>query len=205
MTDLEHKDNVRNREDSSAQGSQCENLTHSFLFSSGFISVDDLGRVLVLSVPQFRKKEVLLSSTYHLKQDSAYIDISINVCKDTTGQVTDVSASPIRSKQDDKEFVSNLNNCNASGEKTLAGCILDSPISKPKSNGGESIGNSPQDRAPMVFADGNNDDPIEVEFSPRLTNFIKSGIVPESPVIGSGMYPLLLNACPLNSYTNSYI
>ncbi|CDP18879.1 unnamed protein product [Coffea canephora] len=184
LASLEPKEDLRTREDSYAlgsQGSQCKNLVHSFLFSSGLISVDDLGTVQVLSVSQFPVKEVLLSKImttsraapfYHLKQNIACIDAS----------------TYIRSSQDDKDCAFKLNSCNASGEKTLGEIILETPIPKPMSDGGESINNSPEDRAPMLFAAEANDDPMDVEFSPRLTNFMESGIVPESPISSSGMY-----------------
>ncbi|XP_027150235.1 DEAD-box ATP-dependent RNA helicase FANCM [Coffea eugenioides] len=199
LASLEPKEDLRTREDSYAlgsQGSQCKNLVHSFLFSSGLISVDDLGTVQVLSVSQFPVKEVLLSKImttgraapfYHLKQNIACIDASTDVCEERVGNAKDDSMSQIRSSQDDKDCAFKLNSCNASGEKTLGEIILETPIPKPMSDGGESINNSPEDRAPMLFAAEANDDPMDVEFSPRLTNFMESGIVPESPISSSGM------------------
>ncbi|KAL3503905.1 hypothetical protein ACH5RR_033746 [Cinchona calisaya] len=186
-TDVKPIENARTKEEPYMENSQRENWTHSFLFGSEFVSVDDLGRVLVLSVPPFPVKEFSHSKRMSVSRATLLCNMKQDsICFHMTGQVQDVSASRIRSSQDDKDFASKLNSCNASGEKTLVEGVLETPYSKPKSNG-VTICSSPQDREPLLLADEANDDPREVEFSPRLTNFMECGIVPESPISSSGL------------------
>lgn len=133
---------------------------HTFLFASEFVSVDDVGNVLVLSLPQLP----LDSSTKQTEASNM--------------------ASPyylIREYKDHAEIpLQPKDNPSAENEKNF--------------NMAEEIPNTPdssrmQNELDISDQDHELDnDENDSELSPRLTNFIKSGVVPESPINDSGLY-----------------
>ncbi|XP_059630912.1 DEAD-box ATP-dependent RNA helicase FANCM [Cornus florida] len=180
--------------------------THSYLFGSDFVSVDALGRVLVVSVPLLPLKEdsdsncTTASSTAllnYLKENSFHLKASPGNCKENTMQVKAV-CDPIASTHTICMEFENLPTsrfCNPGSqlEKLLdvTEGILVTPISKGNiSNEGDSTGETPNvtvNKTPMLLADESDIDFGELELSPRLTSFIKSGVVPESPVHEAGI------------------
>ncbi|XP_057793601.1 DEAD-box ATP-dependent RNA helicase FANCM isoform X2 [Salvia miltiorrhiza] len=140
---------------------------HTFLFASEFVSVDGVGNVLVLSLPQLplgsssKRTEVSnVASPYHLMQDyKGHAEIPLQP----------MDNHPLHPRPLDEtvhEF--SLSNPSAEDEKKfdMAEEILQSPVSSRMQN----------------ETDISDQDLIDIELSPRLTNFIKSGVVPESPI-----------------------
>lgn len=111
---------------------------HTFIFDSEFVSIDNAGNVLVLSLPQLPLKSI---SQRHEGSNMASAYHSIDNYKDHEENLVE--------GQDD--------------------------ASHPRSQEVEN-------------AHKLSTDFIDIDLSPRLTNFIKSGIVPESPVHNSGSY-----------------
>ncbi|XP_073275949.1 DEAD-box ATP-dependent RNA helicase FANCM isoform X2 [Primulina huaijiensis] len=128
---------------------------HTPLFGADSISVDDLGNVPVLSLPQFPLQ-------CHLKSRNSINVSSVNKLMDNSenreenmqakGKLSPGSTSPRGTSRKSKEM-------DLSGE---AHKIVYSMI-------------------PVVEAESSNEF-RDSDLSPRLTNFIKSGIVPESPL-----------------------
>ncbi|KAL2520154.1 DEAD/DEAH box RNA helicase family protein [Forsythia ovata] len=147
---------------------------HSFLFDSEFVSVDDLGRVLVLSLSQLplvsHSKSTIggnMEFVSNLMQDSSVFEASTKDIKENTMQVKGIFTSQTRSTETENSLPSSRK----SNEK-------DSYDKDPKVE---------QNTISMALDDERNDDLIDFELSPRLTNFIKSGVVPESPISDSGI------------------
>lgn len=158
---------------------------HTFLFASEFVSVDSVGNVLVLSLPQLpldsssKQTEVSdMASPYHLMQD--YTDH------------TEIPLQPI-DNHSLEETVHEFSICDhgAENEKKfeVAEEILHSPVSSRMQN----------------EMDISDQDLIDVELSPRLTNLIKSGVVPESPINYSGWYIQKLFLLQHSLYTRTII
>ncbi|GFY96862.1 DEAD/DEAH box RNA helicase family protein [Actinidia rufa] len=165
---------------------------HSYLFGSDFASVDSLGRVLILSVPLIpinkvsRSKcasvsnRVLLLADYkemnvRTKYFSDQTDSSRTGCKENKSVLTSESC------YSDAQPENKLDE----GEK-----ILLTPVSKVNlSNEGESIVETPcENKTEVLLVDDSTNDLRDVELSPRLSDFIKSGVVPESPIDYTGWY-----------------
>ncbi|XP_073052699.1 DEAD-box ATP-dependent RNA helicase FANCM isoform X1 [Primulina eburnea] len=125
------------------------------LFGSESISVDDLGNVLVLSLPQFPLQS-------HLKSKNSIGVSSVNKLMDNSenrekkmqaiGKLSPGSRSPRCTSRKSEEM-------DLSGEAHKVVCSM----------------------IPVVEAESSNEF-RDSDLSPRLTNFIKSGIVPESPL-----------------------
>lgn len=142
--------------------------THSYLFGSDFVSVDALGRVLVVSVPLLPLVKISRSKCTH---DSS------REYKEKNVPVEDVSVTRAITNENEQNGV----------ERTLQASVSNGNIS----NGGDKISeplDDAENRPPLLVADESNDDFRDVELSPRLTNFIKSGVVPESPIGNTGQY-----------------
>ncbi|CAK9162500.1 unnamed protein product [Ilex paraguariensis] len=172
---------------------------HSYLFGSDFVSVDAIGRVLIVSVPLVPLKEFCdskgtsASSTLLLgclKQDSFHSRALPEKCKETTMGGNYVSTSQERTETKNLP-TPGLCNPGAQQEETLAGAerIIQTPVpqgnlpSEGDSNGG--MPNVVENKSTMLLAEEVSNDFRDIELSPRLTNFIKSGIVPESPIVDS--------------------
>lgn len=130
---------------------------HTFLFASEFVSVDDVGNVLVLSLPLLP----LGSSTRRTE--------------------TSNMASPMQEYKDHAESpLQPIDNPSGENEKNsyMADEIPHTPVSSRM-----------QDEMDIANQDHELDNDVnDSELSPRLTSFIKSGVVPESPINDSGLY-----------------
>ncbi|KAI3464359.1 hypothetical protein Pfo_021022 [Paulownia fortunei] len=166
---------------------------HALLFGSEFVSVDDVGNVLVLSLPQLPLEsnskcivDSSMASVYQLMQDSEDHE-------ENTVQARGNPSSHSRSPEVENLLESSLCNPDKQKGKLLSGAeeILHTPVSSrmPKETdiSGED-NNVVLDRTLMPLPDESNNDFRDSDLSPRLTNFIKSGIVPESPVNNSGTW-----------------
>ncbi|KAM3729495.1 hypothetical protein ACB098_12G016800 [Castanea mollissima] len=172
---------------------------HSYLFGSDYVSVDAFGKVLILSVPLLPFKVVSHAKcttassdklSNYLKQDSYYLRTSTEDKKELTMQATAVGEITSLTRCIENETLPKSGLCDADvqQEKKLDGIedIPETPILKGNpSNEGDSGGEMPdatEIKAPLLVDDECGNDFIDVELSPRLTNLIKSGIVPESPI-----------------------
>ncbi|KAI9201492.1 hypothetical protein LWI28_024242 [Acer negundo] len=185
---------------------------HSYLFGSDFVSVDALGNVVMVSLPALPFKELshskCLSATNtlllnHMKLDSFHLKASDGNCNELTIQakaIAEVTTSQTTCINNDALPISRLFE---SEEKRLDGFekILETPIVNRKQlNEGDDISSETLDVVDIKeiteIADEYNDVLSDTDLSPRLTNLIKSGVVPESPINESG----LLNNDKINEF-----
>lgn len=158
-------------------------VAHSFLFDSEFVSVDDRGRVLVLSLSQLPLislskstigsnmefvSNLMQDSSGNLMQDSSGFEASTKDFKEKTVQAKGTSTSQTRST----EVENSLSSSRKSNEKDSYD--KDAKVER--------------NRISMDIDDEENNDLRDFELSPRLTNFIKSGVVPESPISDSSLF-----------------
>ncbi|XP_042062897.1 DEAD-box ATP-dependent RNA helicase FANCM [Salvia splendens] len=137
---------------------------HTFLFASEFVSVDSVGNVLVLSLPQVP----LDSSSKRMEsRNMASLDHSMHECV----ECAEIPLQPIDNQTVHEFSVGDLFSEDAK-KFDEAEEILHSPVSSRMQN----------------EMDISDQDLIDVYLSPRLTNLIKSGVVPESPINDSGTW-----------------
>ncbi|KAL3845636.1 hypothetical protein ACJIZ3_003039 [Penstemon smallii] len=147
---------------------------HMLLFDSEFVSVDDFGNVLVLSLPQLP------------------LDSHSKCVHDNTLLAKGNPSSQSGCTEGENSLESRLRNSGAEkGELlSLPEKIFQSPVSTKKSKDKRISGedrNVEYDTTLMQLDDESSDELKDSELSPRLTNFIKSGIVPESPINNAGI------------------
>ncbi|XP_018841125.2 DEAD-box ATP-dependent RNA helicase FANCM isoform X2 [Juglans regia] len=176
---------------------------HSYLFGSDYVSVDAFGKVLILDVPLLPLKEgphskyTTASSTVSLnssKQDFCHLQTSAEDKKELTMQATYVGEiTPVnRCIKDETLPTSGLFDSDVKQETTLDG--VDNIPETPSLNGnffgeGDSDGGTPDVEiinGPLLLADECRNTFRDIELSPRLTNLIKCGVVPESPIHDKG-------------------
>lgn len=167
---------------------------HSYLFGSDFVSVDALGKVQIIFVPFLPLKESSTSkyastgSSMLLNCKQEYPHFKVSMLVDLT------ASSQTRCRKSENDLISKL--CNSDG---LQGTLLDgvrrnpyTPNSKIKwSNEGKILDWSPnvlENKSSIRLVNDLSNDFRDTELSPRLTNLIKSGVVPESPLSDGGMY-----------------
>ncbi|GMJ11668.1 Fanconi anemia complementation group M [Hibiscus trionum] len=151
---------------------------HSCLFDSDFVSVDALGKVLIISVPSLYFEDVM-----HSKRASTITKELINTSKQDTNCVktsdeitrteTVLNITSYQKKSIEVDILSTPGFCETDSDKER---ML---------NGVEKIPETPDDTCEM--ADEANIDLRDIELSPRLTNFIETGVVPESPITDRGL------------------
>ncbi|KAL0314141.1 UNVERIFIED_CONTAM: DEAD-box ATP-dependent RNA helicase FANCM [Sesamum angustifolium] len=168
---------------------------HTFLFASEFVSVDDNGNVLVLSLPQLPVE----SNSKHIDGSSmasvCHLMLESEDHEEDTVQAKDNSSLHLRSPEVQILVDARLCNPDMQNGKLLSGAeeILYTPVSGRMPKEMDLYGEDPNivhDRKLMPSADESSKDFEDSELSPRLTNLIKSGIVPESPLLQEhGMVP----------------
>lgn len=166
---------------------------HGFLFDSEFVSVDDRGRVIVSSVAQLSLKEILVSKftstrlfeKFNLpEKDPLHGKVSANELEENTDGVKGVSSTQTVTTEKFNLEESRICVSNAKQQHIIDTCGRNSGSTdhkvKPK---GKSIGENleVQIQGTPIGADEPDKTFVDVELSPRLTNFINSGFVPESP------------------------
>ncbi|KAL0326353.1 UNVERIFIED_CONTAM: DEAD-box ATP-dependent RNA helicase FANCM [Sesamum radiatum] len=166
---------------------------HTFLFASEFVSVDDNGNVLVLSLPQLPVE----SNSKHIDGSSmasvCHLMLESEDHEENTVQAKDNPSLHLRSPEVQILVDARLCNPDMQNGKLLSGAeeILYTPVSGRMPKKMDLYGEDPNivhDRKLMPSADESSKDFEDSELSPRLTNLIKSGIVPESPVNDSGTW-----------------
>ncbi|KAK3229964.1 hypothetical protein Dsin_001845 [Dipteronia sinensis] len=187
---------------------------HSYLFCSDFVSVDALGNVLIVSLPALPFKEfshskcLRASNTLllnHMKQDSFNLKTSDGNCNELTMQakaIAEVTTSQTTCINNGALPISKLFESDEQEDKRLDDFekILETPIVNRKQLNEGDISSETLDVVEIKeltqLADEYNDVLSDTDLSPRLTNLIKSGVVPESPINGSG----LLNNDEINEF-----
>ncbi|KAH9692064.1 DEAD-box ATP-dependent RNA helicase FANCM [Citrus sinensis] len=177
---------------------------HAYLFGSDFISVDALGKVLIISVPALPFKELSHSKKKrapdtlllnHWKQDSSPLKTSDKNYDELTVQskaVEELTTSQAACIKDGALPISRFSRSDALPEKPLDGFeeILDSPVLRRNQLREEDTTDETLDvneiKEPLSPDDEHHNDLRESDLSPRLTNLIKSGVVPESPINENG-------------------
>ncbi|XP_034676196.1 DEAD-box ATP-dependent RNA helicase FANCM isoform X2 [Vitis riparia] len=196
--------NTKTKEKHSMSSSQGNNPhVHSYLFGSDFVSVDTLGNVLILSVPLIPSKEVSHSKCASasssmllncLKQDSCHSGTSQGQHKGQSMEEKAVAnlrtSGQARCTMDETLLISKLHNSLGQQEKKLDGVeeIVQTPILKGSLSheGDTAVETLVANKTPIFLAAESSDDIGDTDLSPRLTNLIKSGVVPESPINESG-------------------
>ncbi|KAF8404237.1 hypothetical protein HHK36_009119 [Tetracentron sinense] len=179
---------------------------HCFLFGADFVSVDAVGKVLVASVPllPFMKNALLCKSTGAstelpncMKEGSFRFSTSPGDCNDLCmpdKSVADLTNSPQKiCIKHESVFNSRLCNSDAYQEQktnAVETIFLQTPILKQKfSNLKDSASGTPDgtsQKTPISLDDEGSNDFRDNDLSPRLTNMIKEGVVPESPIGDTG-------------------
>ncbi|EXB22639.1 Fanconi anemia group M protein [Morus notabilis] len=170
---------------------------HSYYFGPDYISVDAFGNVLILSVPLLTFKEVShpkhTSERNCLKQVSWHLN-NVEVDKDLpvqAGALEDLITSQTRCPKDGSPR--SICDSDALQEKGIHGIerVPQTPIKKGNLEDEDSITETPDSKikALRFLPDEYCNESRDIELSPRLTNMIISGVVPESPVNIKGLSP----------------
>lgn len=188
QTDEKHTENAFPKE---------ENLAHSFLFVPQLAFIDDLGRVQISSPPKYplklisHSKPISPNRSEFQKEDFVHSDVLIKGNGEKILQGKDSFTAQIRSKNDEvvesklTDFVVQQGEGVVADERILQPLV---PELKSKKDG--NIRGSPKVAeygSPIFLPDEPMDDPTDNDFSPRLTNYMESGFVPESPINDAGM------------------
>ncbi|BBG95994.1 DEAD/DEAH box RNA helicase family protein [Prunus dulcis] len=177
---------------------------HSYLFGSDVVTVDASGNVLVMVVPVFPWKDLSHSMSTsasivkldYLKQNSCHARTSDEDHTELTteaGPSGDLKSTQITCMKNEISLKSRCCDSETWMEKSVSRVekIPQTPILKGNlSNQGASVSESPdvrESKASLFLADKDNNFFRDGELSPRLTNLIKSGVVPESPIHNSGL------------------
>ncbi|KAM2027680.1 hypothetical protein ACFX1T_019937 [Malus domestica] len=176
---------------------------HSYLFGSDVVNVDASGKVLITSVPVFRWKDLshsMFTSESRIKLDSLKQNSYHGRTSDedhtelTTqgGASGDVKIIQMKSIKYENSLSSRLCKSEIWTEKTFNGGekILQTTILKGDLlSKGDSVSDTPdvlESKGSLLLTDEDNSILRDGELSPRLTNLMKSGVVPESPINTSG-------------------
>ncbi|KAH0988951.1 hypothetical protein GBA52_000434 [Prunus armeniaca] len=177
---------------------------HSYLFGSDVVTVDASGNVLVMVVPVFPWKDLSHSMSTsasiikldYLKQNSCHARTSDEDHTELTteaGPSGDLKSTQITCMKNEISVKSRCCDSETWMEKSVSRVekIPQTPILRGNlSNQGASVSESPdvlESKASLFLADEDNNFFRDGELSPRLTNLIKSGVVPESPIHNSGL------------------
>ncbi|CAN4081441.1 unnamed protein product [Withania somnifera] len=166
---------------------------HGFLFDSEFVSVDDHGWVIVSSVAQLSLKETLgskftstgLFEKFSLpEKDPLLGKVSANELEENTDGVKGVSSSQTVTTEKFNLEASRICVSDAKQQNLIDTCgrNFGSTDHKVKPEG-KSIGENLEGQIQGTPTGADEPDKTfrDMELSPRLTNFIKCGFVPESP------------------------
>lgn len=176
---------------------------HSYLFGSDVVNVDASGKVLITSVPVFRWKDLshsMFTSESSMKLDSLKQNSYHGRTSDEDhtelatqgGASGDVKTIQMKSIKYENSLSSRLCKSEIWTEKTFNGAekIPQTTILKGDLlSKGDSVSDTPdvlESKASLLLTDEDNSISRDGELSPRLTNLMESGVVPESPINTSG-------------------
>ncbi|CAH8254507.1 unnamed protein product [Arabidopsis lyrata] len=150
--------------------------THCYLFSSECAAVDTLGKVFVMPVPLSFFSNVLESENMPLPKTEKQ-----HSCQNISHIDSVPIDTPAKHRQDNISEKLKERFSPDGADKTLEN---HSHVKRHSTSvGQEDVGNSVGE----IVLSSDEDDWEGLELSPRLTNFIKSGVVPESPVYDQGV------------------
>ncbi|KAJ6360671.1 hypothetical protein OIU77_004646 [Salix suchowensis] len=158
---------------------------HSYLFGSDYVSVDSLGKVQIMSVPLFPTEEAT-----HSKGQSSQKDKELTTPHKSS---MDLTTAETQYKINATLAISRSSNSISQQEKTLdlMETIPEASVLKRNLPNEEDCASKSLDvlgiKASSLQADEFNKKFKDSELSPRLTNMIQSGIVPESPINDHGL------------------
>lgn len=178
-------------EDVHIEGLQEKPHVHTFLFDTEFVSVDDLGNVLVLSLSQLHLESHSKffngnSFTSHLMGNSSAHDKTVHAKVCVASQSGSTEGGNVESILRNPDAIKG--SVLPTPEK-----ILQTPFSNVKSNGNDILVQDHHVERVTVVMQMEcepTDELGDPELSPRLSSFVKSGVVPESPIHNSGLYYL---------------
>ncbi|KAI4321193.1 hypothetical protein MLD38_034605 [Melastoma candidum] len=178
-------------EDRSLHLNSCDPSGHTFLFGSEFVTVDPVGIVQILSVP----------TTLPFVKSSEDVNVSINSVKEgivSSCGPADRTMSPMKCESIDEDVLlcrlteiplGKISSGDIDEEyKRTRYMSQDSPSQK-----GNDLLQDREDNITTPDASklrvsqlegGHNEDQVDVDMSPRLSCYLKCGVVPESPVNG---------------------
>lgn len=173
---------------------------HSYLFGSDYVSVDALGKVFIMSVPLLPLRKVSHSKSKSagspvinvLKQNPCQWNHSGQGCKAEASLV--LATSKTQYKIHETLTISRSCFSNQQQDKNLdqVETIPDTTILKRNLPNEEASASKALDlleiESSPLQADECNNNFEDAELSPRLTNMIRSGIVPGSPINDNGQY-----------------
>ncbi|KAJ6383682.1 hypothetical protein OIU78_027052 [Salix suchowensis] len=158
---------------------------HSYLFGSDYVSVDSLGKVQIMSVPLFPTEEAT-----HSKGQSSQKDKELTTPHKSS---MDLTTAETQYKINATLAISRSSNSISQQEKTLdlMETIPEASVLERNLPNEEACASKSLDvlgiKALSLQADEFNKKFKDSELSPRLTNMIQSGIVPESPINDHGL------------------
>ncbi|KAM6584375.1 hypothetical protein CsatB_011377 [Cannabis sativa] len=163
---------------------------HSYLFGQDFVSIDTFGNILILSVPLLTSKGI--SHMNRTSESSKVLLHSVDrvSChlkdvedKDTTAQAGGLEDLMIPQTVCRKYESPNY----LSGSDALKGKAFHGTPSRNLLDE-DNVSETPDDEMKASpLPDDYSNDSRDNELSPRLTNMIKSGVVPESPTDNNGL------------------
>ncbi|XP_074371460.1 LOW QUALITY PROTEIN: DEAD-box ATP-dependent RNA helicase FANCM-like [Apium graveolens] len=171
---------------------------HSYLFGSDFVSVDVLGRVLVVSVPLPPLKDVHskcksarsadLENCY--KQDAAQVGDSLAECRIEIKQANHFNATPTVQEGNGMVDIEFLDSDTQQGKSVdVDFSVSQTPVCSRKlvkEDISEGLPVKVNGTALILSDDDSENDFEDAELGPRLTSLLKSGVVPESPTNDTG-------------------
>lgn len=160
-------------------------VAHSYLFGSDFVSVDALGNVLIAPPPALFFQELLHSKCIsangtllrnHWKEDSSHLKTFDKNYDELGMEAKTVAEQPTSQATCIKNVSLQISSPNfeAQQEKAVEGDMADETFEV-------------EIKEPSLQADKYSNYLIDSELSPRLTNLIKTGVVPESPINDRGL------------------
>ncbi|XP_048129924.1 DEAD-box ATP-dependent RNA helicase FANCM isoform X2 [Rhodamnia argentea] len=169
---------------------------HSYLFSADFVSVDNLGNVLILSVPSLPSPKVTQSDDIYLKcpkKDSGRFLAAAQRSEEVRmpfGDSVQRASAQTRCLKSEARAVSTVFDFEAQQNEPTVMDMKNTEIENVIGvlpDGGDGTNGTPDAlkvKEPFPLASACNDDEEDAELSPRLTNYMESGVVPESPING---------------------
>ncbi|GAV57775.1 Helicase_C domain-containing protein/ResIII domain-containing protein [Cephalotus follicularis] len=167
---------------------------HFYLFGSEFVSVDALGKVDILSVPLLPSKDESHPKCIRASSTLLLNSLKRSSCSPKTSHVADFTNSQTKCIENCTLPLSRLFNSDAQ-QDMLDGIekIPETPVLKKnlfdEANSTGEIHDVVEMKVPSIMDGACSNDLRDTELSPRLTNMIKIGVVPQSPINDTGIIP----------------
>nr|XP_017237619.1 PREDICTED: Fanconi anemia group M protein homolog isoform X2 [Daucus carota subsp. sativus] len=170
---------------------------HSYLYGSDFVSVDVLGKVLVLSVPLHPLKDVHSKCTSAsnaglqncYKEDAAQAGDSLAECGREARRENYFNATPTVREGINSVDVEFFHSDTQQGRSVDADCKTSKTLICSRNFVIKEISKAlpvGENKTALILSDDSANEDEDAELSPRLTSLLKSGVVPESPTNDTG-------------------